>query len=56
MVDSTNGVCLSGSGGSICLAAGQYDIQRGSQGFDSSKVNAMTVPPGGGSISWYETG
>jgi len=56
MVDSTNGVYLSGSGGSIYRAARQYNIQRGSQGFNSSKVNAITVPPGGGSISWYETG
>ena len=55
LVNSTNGVCLSGAGGSICLAAGTYDIQRGYQGFNSSKVNTSTVYPGG-SISWYVIG
>ena len=56
LINSTNGVCLSGSGGSMCLAQGTYDIQRGSQNFDSSKVDTVTVPPSGGSISWYEIG
>lgn len=55
LVNSTNGVCLSGSGGSICLPAGEYDVQRGSQGFSTTGVDTMTVCPGC-SIAWNEIG
>ena len=53
LLNATNAVCLSGSGGSLCVPAGQYDIQRGSLGFDSSKADTLTMPPGA-SIRWYD--
>jgi len=55
LLNSTNAICLSGSGGSLCLPAGQYDTQRGSLGFDSSQADTLTMPPGA-SISWNESG
>ena len=55
LLNSTNAVCLSGSGGTLCVPNGQYDIQRGSLGFDSSKINSLTMPAGA-SMSWSEAG
>ena len=55
LLNATNSICLSGSGGNLCVPAGQYDIQRGSLGFDSSQADTLTMPPGA-SISWYNIG
>ena len=45
-LNSTNAVCLSGSGGSMCFPNGTYGIQTGIFGFDSSKVNSLSLPAG----------
>ena len=55
LLNSTNAVCLSGSGASLCVPAGRYDIQRGSLGFDTSKADTLTMPAGA-SISWTKSG
>lgn len=53
LLNATTALCLSGSGGGLCVPAGQYDIQRGSLGFDSSKVDTLNMPAGA-SIGWYD--
>ena len=42
----TNAVCLSGSGGSMCFPKGTYSIQTGKFGFDSGKVDSLSLPAG----------
>lgn len=54
LLNATTAVCLSGPGGGLCVPSGQYDIQRGSLGFDSSKVDTLNMPAGA-SIRWYDT-
>lgn len=52
LLNSTNAICLGGPDGeTLCVPSGQYDIQRGTLGFDSSKANTLTMPAGA-SISW----
>ena len=55
LLNSTSALCLNGQGGVLCLPAGTYDVQRGSLGFTSSKINTLTMPAGS-SMRWYETG
>ena len=45
-LDASTSVCLDGTGGSMCFPNGTYDIQQGSLGFDSSKVDSLTLPHG----------
>ena len=45
-LNATNAVCLSGSGGNMCFPNGTYGIQTGVFGFDSSKVNSLSLPAG----------
>ena len=45
-LNATNSVCLAGSGGSMCFPNGTYDIQKGTFGFDSSKVDSLSIAPG----------
>lgn len=53
LLNATTAICLSGPGGGLCVPAGQYDIQRGTLGFDSSKVDTLNMPAGA-SIRWYD--
>jgi len=53
LLNSTNAICLSGPGGSLCVPTGQYDTQRGGLGFDSSQADTLAMPSGA-SISWNE--
>ena len=46
-LNSTNAICLAGSGGSMCFPNGTYAIQTGTFGFDSSKVNSLSLPANG---------
>ena len=55
LLNSTSALCLSGQGGVLCLPGGTYDVQRGSLGFDSSKIDTLTMPTGA-SMRWYEIG
>lgn len=45
-LNASNSICLAGSGGSMCFPNGTYDIQTGIFGFDSSKVDSLTLAPG----------
>lgn len=45
-LNSTNAVCLSGSSGMMCFPKGTYDIQTGGFGFESSKVDSLSLPAG----------
>ena len=55
LLNSTSALCLNGQGGVLCLPGGRYDIQRGSLGFTSSKIDTLTMPAGA-SMRWYEIG
>ena len=45
-LNSTNAVCMGGSGGNYCLPNGTYEQQKGSLGFDITQVNTLTLPQG----------
>ena len=42
----TNSICMNGTGGSMCFPNGTYGPQHGTLGFDSTKVNTLTLWPG----------
>ena len=50
LLSSTNGLCLSGTQGSICLPNGTYTPQTGSLGYNSQYTTAMTLPSSGGQL------
>lgn len=50
LLSSTNGLCLSGSKGSICLPNGTYAPQTGGMGYNSQYTTDMTLPPSGGKL------
>ncbi|MCJ1437719.1 hypothetical protein MMC27_007106 [Xylographa pallens] len=50
LLSSTNGLCLSGTKGSICLPNGTYTPQTGSLGYNSQYTTAMTLPSSGGQL------
>ena len=45
-LNSSNAICLGGSGGNMCFPNGTYDIQTGIFGFDSGKVDNLSMAPG----------
>ena len=45
-LNSTNSICLSGTGGKMCFPNGTYDVQSGAFGFDSSKVTNLSLAAG----------
>ncbi|MCJ1259542.1 hypothetical protein MMC24_007380 [Lignoscripta atroalba] len=55
MFNSTNSLCLSGPLGSVCLPNGTFDPQTGRFGCDTTRTNAVTIPPAGGSLTVYIT-
>ena len=55
LLNSTNALCLSGQGGSLCLPNGTYSVQQGSLGFTLSDIDTLTMPPGS-AMRWWEIG
>ncbi|MCJ1408688.1 hypothetical protein MMC19_002763 [Ptychographa xylographoides] len=50
LLTAANGLCLSGTGGNICLPNGTYTPQTGKLGYTSKGTTSMTLPPTGGSL------
>ncbi|MCJ1475097.1 hypothetical protein MMC13_003757 [Lambiella insularis] len=50
LLSSTNGLCLTGSKGDICLPNGTYTPQTGKMGYNSQYTTGMTLPPSGGKL------
>ena len=54
VLNASNAVCLGSPSTTYCFPNGTYSNQQGSFGFDSSKVNSLTLPTGASLAFTYE--